>query len=88
MAFKDFGPELQRIIYTTNAVENVHRLERKVTKTKTKGSWPSGQALLIQLYLGLQAHRKSWYRQTYNWTAASRELAETYGARFTDHWTT
>ncbi len=64
MGFKDFGPELQRIIYTTNPVENVHRLERKVTKTK--GSWPSGQALLIQLYLGLQAHRKSWYRQPYN----------------------
>ncbi len=45
MAFKDFGPELQRIVYPTNTVENVHRLERKITKTK--GSWPSGQALLI-----------------------------------------
>jgi transposase-like protein len=85
MAFKDFGVELQRIIYTTNPVENVHRLERKVTKTK--GSWPSAQALLIQLYLGLQAHRKSWYRQTYNWTAVSRELAEKYGLRYTKHWT-
>lgn len=85
MAFKDFGPELQRIIYTTNPVENVHRLERKVTKTK--GSWPSAQALLIQLYLGLEAHRKSWYRQTYNWTAVSRELAEKYGERYTKHWT-
>ncbi|WP_116109422.1 IS256 family transposase [Lewinella sp. IMCC34191] len=84
MAFKDFGPELQRMIYTTNPVENVHRLERKVTKTK--GSWVSGQALLIQLYLGLQAHRKSWYRQAYNWTAVSRELSETYGDRFTKHW--
>lgn len=84
MAFKDFGPELQRMVYTTNPVENVHRLERKVTKTK--GSWVSGQALLIQLHLGLQAHRKSWYRQAYNWTAVSRELSETYGDRFTKHW--
>ena len=83
MAFKDFGPELQRIVYTTNPVENVHRLERKATKTK--GSWPSAKSLLIQLFLALDINRKGWYRQVYNWVAVSRELAQKFGDRFTKH---
>lgn len=82
-AFLDFGPELRRLLYTTNSVENVHRQQRKVTKTK--GSWPSSRSLLIQLYLGLQAGRKGWYTRVRGWPAIVRELIEVYGERYTRH---
>jgi putative transposase len=37
MAFMDYGENIRRMIYTTNPVEAVHRVMRKVTKTK--GAW-------------------------------------------------
>ena len=45
----NFSAEIRRMIYTTNAVEAVHRQFRKVTKTK--GAFPSDDALKKLLYL-------------------------------------
>jgi putative transposase len=42
---------IRRVIYTTNAVEAVHRQMRKVTKTKS--AFPSEEAALKQLFLDL-----------------------------------
>ena len=47
--FFDFPDEVRRMIYTTNAVEALHRQFRKVTKTK--GSFPTDDALKKMLYL-------------------------------------
>jgi putative transposase len=52
MAFMDYGENIRRMIYTTNPVEAVHRVMRKVTKTK--GAWSNDKGLLKQLYLTLK----------------------------------
>ncbi len=58
MAFMDYGPEMRRLMYTTNALENVNRQIRK--STKSKGSWTSAKALTTQIYLILQATSPAW----------------------------
>jgi putative transposase len=82
-AFLGFGQEIRRMIYTTNAVENVHRQMRKVTKAK--GAWCTEKALLKQLYLSLQRNRKSWNRNVFKWSTIQQELIELYGERYLKH---
>ena len=81
--FLDFGEHARRMVYTTNAVEALHRQLRKVTKTK--GSWLNDKALLKQVYLMLTYGRGGWGRKVHNWNAISRELSERFGERFTGH---
>jgi putative transposase len=81
--FLDFGEHTRRMIYTTNAVEALHRQLRKVTKSK--GSWVNDKALLKQIYLILTYGRGGWGRKVFNWNAISRELGERFGERFTKH---
>src|SRR5205807_5043405 len=47
--FFEFPPDVRRVIYTTNAVESLHRSLRKIIKTR--GSFPSEEAALKLLYL-------------------------------------
>jgi len=47
--FFHFPQEIRRMIYTTNAVEALHRQFRKVTKTK--GAFPTDDSLKKMLYL-------------------------------------
>ena len=58
MACMNLGVRLRKTTYTTNAIENLNREIRRVTKTK--GGWPSEKALLIQLHLSLERKRDSW----------------------------
>ena len=83
MACMNLGVELRKITYTTNAIENLNREIRRVTKTK--GGWPSDKALLIQLYLSLERKKNSWNKKIKGWNAIRRELITTYGDRFTKH---
>jgi putative transposase len=50
--FLDYPPELRRIVYTTNAIESINFQLRKITKTR--GHFPSDEAALKLLYLGLR----------------------------------
>jgi transposase-like protein len=83
MPFMDFGEHLRRMIYTTNAVEALHRQIRKVTKSK--GSWASDKALVKQLYIIFTYGRGGWKKKVFNWGAISRELRERFGERYTQH---
>jgi len=83
MGFLDYGDSIRRMIYTTNAVEALHRHIRKVTKTK--GGWTSEKALIKQVFLTLEYGRGGWKKKVHNWNAISRELTKTYGERFTKH---
>ena len=71
------------MIYTTNAVENVHRQMRKVTKTK--GAWCTENALIKQLYMSLQRNSKSWNRKVFKWSIIQQELILLYGDRYLQH---
>ena len=81
--FLDYGEHIRRMIYTTNAVEALHRQIRKVTKTK--GSWANDKALIKQIFLTLFYGSGGWDRKVFNWNAISRELLTTFGHRFEKH---
>jgi putative transposase len=48
--FFDFAPEVRKVIYTTNMIENINGQLRK--STRNRGHFPSDEALLKVLYLG------------------------------------
>lgn len=80
MAFMDYSANIRRMIYTTNPVEALHRVMRKVTKSK--GAWNNDKGLLKQLYLVLKYNQKSWKRKAFNWVAIQRELVDKFGERY------
>lgn len=83
MAFMDFKKSIRRILYTTNPVEALHRVLRKVTKSK--GAWSNEKGLFKQLYLTLTYNRDSWNRNVSNWHEIQRDLIEYYGERYNKH---
>jgi len=83
MAFMDFPKDMRRMIYTTNPVEALHRIIRKIIKSKA--AWVSDTALMKQLYLSLMHNEKSWRRKAYGWKAIQRDLLELYPKRINQH---
>ena len=76
--FFDFAPEIRKMIYTTNAVEAVHRQFRKVTKTK--GSFPTDDALKKMLYLAT-LDLKGAFRSKRRWSQILGQLRIAFGDR-------
>jgi putative transposase len=56
--FFEFPEEVRKVIYTTNAVEALHRGLRKIIKNR--GSFPSEEAAFKLLYLALQNISAKW----------------------------
>ena len=66
--FFQFPNEARRLIYTTNAVESLHRQFRKVTKNKSV--FPTDESLLKMLYLASEDVRKKWTMPVRGWKEA------------------
>lgn len=79
VAFMDFPVEMRRMIYTTNPVEALHRIVRKIIKGKA--AWVSDTALMKQIYLSLMHNEKSWKRKAYGWKSIQRDLLKQYPER-------
>lgn len=79
VAFIDFPIEMRRMIYTTNPVEALHRIVRKIIKGKA--AWVSDTALLKQIYLSLMHNEKSWRRKAHGWKSIQRDLIKQYQQR-------
>ena len=79
MAFMDFNPGMRKMIYTTNPVEALHRIMRKLIKSKA--AWVSQTALIKQLYLSLMHNKKSWSKKAHGWTQIQRSIMEKYPER-------
>jgi putative transposase len=73
-----FPEEIRRMIYTTNAVEALHRQFRKVTKTK--GAFPSDDALKKMLYLAT-LDLKGAFRSKRDWPMILGQLKLVFGER-------
>ena len=56
--FFKFSPEVKRIMYTTNVIENLNRIFRKATKTRN--SFPTDMALMKILYLCTMNLTEKW----------------------------
>ncbi len=77
--FFAFAPSIRKMIYTTNAVEALHRSLRKIIKTR--GSFPTDEAALKLLYLAIKNAGMRW-RRPVEWTAAMGQFAIQFGPRF------
>ena len=73
----EYNAEMRRAIYTTNAIEAMHRQIRKVTKTK--GAFTSDQALLKLIYLAIQNISKKWTMPIRNWGLTMQQLHLKFG---------
>ena len=60
-----YPPEIRKIIYTTNAIENFNRQLRKVTKAKVV--FPTDDALFKSLYLAMMDITKKWTGKSWDW---------------------
>lgn len=56
--FYKYPPEIRRLIYTTNPIENFNRQVRKITKNK--GSFPTDDSLFKILYLAVMEAQEKW----------------------------
>ena len=63
--FFKYPAEIRKMIYTTNAVENLHRQFRKVTKNRAL--FPNDDALIKMLYLAYKDIAKKWTMPVNNW---------------------
>jgi transposase-like protein len=79
--FFSYPPELRKLIYTTNAIENLNRQFRKVTKTTT--IFPHDDALMKLLWLAQRDITRSWHIVIYNWSTILLQLSVLYPDRIT-----
>jgi len=68
-----YPEHIRKVIYTTNAVEAVHRQFRKLTKTK--GAFPNENSLLKLLYAGILNATDKWTMPIHNWSLCISQLA-------------
>ena len=78
--FFAFPPAIRRILYTTNALENVHRPLRKVSKTR--GHFPNDEAATKLLWLALRNITVHWIKPSLGWAAAVNHFEILYSDRF------
>jgi putative transposase len=79
--FLAYEPEVRRVIYTTNAIEALNRQLRKAVKTK--GHFPTDDAVRKLLYLAIQNAVPQWTR-TRSWTKALLAFKIQFGDRLPD----
>jgi putative transposase len=70
--FFKYPPEIRRLIYTTNTIENFNRSIRKITKTKS--SFPTDDSLFKILYLVVMNASEKWTVAIPNWGIILNQL--------------
>lgn len=76
----DYPAEIRRLIYTTNSSEGYNRQLRKVTKTK--GAFPTDQAVRKLLFLANREITRKWTAPVANWARIRNQLAIRFAERF------
>ena len=76
--FFAFPPAVRKMIYTTNALESLHRSLRKVIKNR--GSFPTDEAALKLLFLAIRHSGIRWNRAI-AWTEAFAQFTIMFGER-------
>lgn len=75
--FFEFPMEIRKIIYTTNIIENINRIIRKYTKTKT--SLPNDTAVEKAVYLALMQVSKKWTMPQRDWPIMLLQFINIFG---------
>ena len=82
-AYFKYPDYVRTAIYTTNAVEAVHRQFRKLTKTK--GGFANENSLLKLLYAGILKASERWTHPVQNWNLTLSQLAIHFEGRLEAH---
>jgi len=77
--FFKFGPELRKIMYTTNAIESLNNSYKRINKGRR--IFPSETSLEKSLYLATEIITEKWTTKYSNWGVILRELRLHYGNR-------
>lgn len=77
--FFKFGPELRKIMYTTNAIESLNNSYKRINKGRR--IFPSETSLEKSLYLATEIITERWTAKYQNWGVILRELRLHYGDR-------
>lgn len=77
--FFRYPPEIRRLVYTTNPLENLNRRLKKVTKTKC--SFPTDDSLFKILYLAVSDASEKWEMPMWDWTTILNQLRVYFGER-------
>ncbi|MFP4098829.1 MAG: transposase, partial [Alphaproteobacteria bacterium] len=81
--FFKYPEGIRRVIYTTNAIEAVHRQFRKLTKTK--GAFPNEKQPVKALVRGYpECLKKKWTMPIRNWSLTLSQLALYFEERLDD----
>lgn len=76
----EYPSDIRRLIYTTNNVESYNAQLRKVTKTK--GAFPSAEAVRKLLFLATRNITQKWTMPVQNWASILNQLAIRFEGRF------
>ena len=77
-----FSSETRRVIYTTNAIESLNSIYRRLNSQRS--AFPGDQALLKALYLATMEAVKKWRLPIRNWGRIYGELSIMYEGRLPD----
>ncbi|VWC40157.1 transposase, mutator family [Burkholderia lata] len=78
--FFAFPPAVRKVIYTTNAIENINSQLRKIIKTR--GHFPTDEAATKLIWLALRNITADWGRAAHDWKTAMNQFAILYEDRF------
>lgn len=78
-SYFDFPVEIRKIIYTTNAIENLNRGIRKYIKTKVQ--FPDDQAAEKAVYLAIMNIEKKWTMPMDNWGLVLHQFVTIFETR-------
>lgn len=78
----DYPADIRRAIYTTNVIESLNYSLKK--PLKTRGAFPTEDALLKVLYLAIGGASEKWTMPIRDWRKALNRLAQLFGAGLLD----
>ena len=79
--FFAFPTAVRKVVYTTNAIESINARLRKIIKTR--GHFPSDDAVSKLIWLALRNITAGWGRAARDWKEAMNQFAILYADRFT-----
>ena len=79
MPFLEYPPEIRKMMYTTNTIENLNRSIRKYTKTKVQ--FPDEKSVKKSVYLAIQNSQLGWKGCIPKWGLVMNQFLVIFGNR-------
>lgn len=74
--FFQFLPEIRKVIYTTNAIESLNMVMRKLTRNRR--TFPNDESALKALFLAVREASKNW-KSIHHWKPALQSFQVMFG---------